>query len=283
MFTKRSTPWRCAASSTLWVPSTLVLKASSGDFSSMLTCLRAAAWKTTSGLWRANTASRRSASRMSASSMLSLPRSAVPPMVSSSACRADSSRSSITSSAGSAAAICRHSSEPMEPPAPVTSTVFPRRSSLMVLRSVSTGRRPRRSAGWISRRSVWWTPSIISFSGGTIFTGSSSSLATAVSVPMVSAEMWVVAMTRTSAPVRSRAGRSWSVVPATLTPAWRRWRLRRSSSRNPTGFQAEEGSRSIESASARPMSPAPTISAREGSASASRRTRRVRAASRRTR
>ena len=49
MFTKCCTPWRCAASRTLWLPRTLVLNASSGDFSSMLTCLSAAAWKTTSG------------------------------------------------------------------------------------------------------------------------------------------------------------------------------------------------------------------------------------------
>ena len=41
------------------------------------------------------------------------------------ACRADSSRSNMTSSAGLNLEIWRHSSDPMEPPAPVTSTRFP--------------------------------------------------------------------------------------------------------------------------------------------------------------
>ena len=38
------------------------------------------------------------------------------------ACTLDSSRSSMISSRGAKWVICRHSSEPIDPPAPVTST-----------------------------------------------------------------------------------------------------------------------------------------------------------------
>ena len=65
MLTRCSTPWRCAASSTLRVPSTLVFQPSSGNRSRSGRCLSAAAWNTISGRCCAKTASSASTSRMS--------------------------------------------------------------------------------------------------------------------------------------------------------------------------------------------------------------------------
>ena len=56
--------------------------------------------------------------------------------------------STAISSLGSSEAICRHSSLPIEPPAPVTSTAWPVASSWTAARSVTTSSRRRRS--WIS-------------------------------------------------------------------------------------------------------------------------------------
>ena len=50
-----------------------------------------------------------------------------------------------------ARATWRQSSEPIEPPAPVTSTVSPRRYSEIASKSTSTGSRPRMSSTWTGR------------------------------------------------------------------------------------------------------------------------------------
>ena len=64
--TKRSTPAPSAASTSVRVPTTLLVTASSGCSSISGTCLWAAAWKTIAGCSAAKIARSRSASRMSA-------------------------------------------------------------------------------------------------------------------------------------------------------------------------------------------------------------------------
>src|SRR5665647_2378020 len=70
-------------------------------------------------------------------------------------------------------AIWRHSSEPIDPPAPVTRTRRPAIWSAIAARSSDTGRRPRRSLRFRSRRSVVLTwPFMMSQSGGSTSTDS---------------------------------------------------------------------------------------------------------------
>ncbi len=123
--TKHSTPEASAASSTASVPHTLVLNPSTGWASSSGRCLSAAAWNTTSGRRSQNSCFTRSRSRMSSSTRSGESSSARPSIDSCTACSADSSRSSMISSAGPNRTIWRHSSEPIDPPAPVTTTRLP--------------------------------------------------------------------------------------------------------------------------------------------------------------
>ena len=64
--TKRSTPTYCAASTTRFVPSTLVATPSTGCASTKGSCLYAAAWNTTRGRYRLNSSIARGALRISA-------------------------------------------------------------------------------------------------------------------------------------------------------------------------------------------------------------------------
>jgi hypothetical protein len=66
----------------------------------------------------------------------------------------NSDTSTQTSRAAPKRAICRHSSEPIEPPAPVTSTVWPENSSARPATSSATGARPSRSSSSILRGPV---------------------------------------------------------------------------------------------------------------------------------
>ena len=84
-------------------------------------------------------------SLMSATTVCSDTSSPCPCSDSSSACSADSSRSSRISAAGPSRCRCRHSSEPMEPPAPVTRMRLPVKWLAMAARSVCSGPRPSRS------------------------------------------------------------------------------------------------------------------------------------------
>ena len=127
MFTKCSTPTSIAAFSTFSVPSTFVFHASEGYCSSIGRCFSAAAWNTTSGRRSRNTRSRSSRSRISASTASRVSSSPWPKIEICVECSPDSSRSSMNSSLGPNLWICRHSSEPIDPPAPVTSTRLPER------------------------------------------------------------------------------------------------------------------------------------------------------------
>ncbi len=120
MLMNRSTPTPRAACSTFSVPHTLLCSASPGLASTSGRCFSAAAWNTTSGFCSANTSCSRRWSRMSARTRSPESSRAWPSMLSWTACRALSSRSSMMSALGRKAWICRHSSEPIEPPAPVT-------------------------------------------------------------------------------------------------------------------------------------------------------------------
>ncbi len=82
---------------------------------------------------------------MSARIVSSESSSARPCSASWTACSADSSRSSMISSAGPNRSSCRHSSEPMDPPAPVTRMRLPAKCPATAATSVRTGRRPSRS------------------------------------------------------------------------------------------------------------------------------------------
>ncbi len=92
----------------------------------------------------------------------------------------DSPLSTRTSRVGPTRAIWRQSSEPIEPPAPVTRTTSPVRYSAIESMSTSTGSRPSRSSTSTGRicpvrlKSV----EIISTRPGRVFTGTPSALAT---------------------------------------------------------------------------------------------------------
>ena len=125
IFTKWETPLRSAARSTLRVPRTFVFQASTGYCCSNGACLRAAAWNTTSGRRSWKISWRAAPSRMLARTVSRPARSPRPVMEIWVCCSPVSSWSSMMSSAGENWTICRHSSEPMEPPAPVTRTRLP--------------------------------------------------------------------------------------------------------------------------------------------------------------
>ena len=146
MLTNDWTPYSAAASRTASVPRTLVLSASAGLRSSSGRCLSAAAWKTISGRNRSKTSATRRRSRMSASTVSSESSRARPSSDSWTACRADSSRSSMISWAGPSVCSWRQSSAPIDPPAPVTRTRLPA-DVLVHRRHVDAGRWPAEQVG----------------------------------------------------------------------------------------------------------------------------------------
>ena len=120
--TNRFAPNSTATSATVRVPSVLLRTASSGFVSIIATCLYAAAWKITAGRYVAKTWRILTPSLTSATT-------ATPPRKP----RSRASSRSISNSAGSEWSTstsrdgprresCRQSSEPIEPPAPVTIT-----------------------------------------------------------------------------------------------------------------------------------------------------------------
>ena len=119
----RSTWWRVARSASVAVASALLAIAWMGLISIIGTCLYAAAWKTISGRCAVNTCSIRSASRQSATTGVgACPRSRSSRSISK---RLFSAWSTMTRLLGPTAATCRQSSDPIDPPAPVTSTRRP--------------------------------------------------------------------------------------------------------------------------------------------------------------
>ena len=109
------------------VPTALLRTASIGFSSISGTCLYAAAWKTTLGRISMNSSRMRVASLQSASTAVAL----LKWRPSSSSRRISNSAFSLFSTMiswrGPTREICRQSSAPIEPPAPVTSTVSPAR------------------------------------------------------------------------------------------------------------------------------------------------------------
>ena len=154
IMTKAEAPAARVASATLRVPRRLVSIPSTGLSSTMGTCLSAAAWKTTSGPTSANSA------RMRLPWRTSTIRGRIgTPGNSSEICRVTDQRlnselSTRTRRRGAKRAIWRTSSEPIEPPAPVTMTsrsLISRSTSAM---SRSTSWRPRRSSSAIGSGSI---------------------------------------------------------------------------------------------------------------------------------
>ena len=126
MLTKVSTPTASAASSTLRVPSTLVLNASDGvplEHGEVLERGRVEDDLRAAALERGAAARRRRGCRRAAGRRCRA--AARPSMDSWVACRPLSSRSSMSRCDGPNLLIWRHSSDPIEPPAPVTSTRLP--------------------------------------------------------------------------------------------------------------------------------------------------------------
>jgi len=135
-------------------------------------------------------------------------------------------------------AIWRHSSEPMEPPAPVTITARPLIKLDTANSSSLTGSRPSTSSGWMSRtRSMRVPPSRSSSAEGTVTTGSpvaAASASTRLRCAWVAAGM---ARIRWETSARLARSVSRSSPPQTVTPAMRLPCLRGSSSSRPTTVQ----------------------------------------------
>ena len=159
--------------------------------------------------------------------------------------------------------IWRASSEPIEPPAPVTSTRRPAICSAIAEVSSTTGRRPSRSSTLTSRRSfaVGRLP-MISLSGGSVSTSSPASVASSVSSRIVPAAAWGRAMMRVSASAAAATAAMSLRLPRTRTPSTRSRALRGSSSSRATGWKVVTASRMRFRVSSRPASPAPKTIAR---------------------
>ena len=168
------------------VPTTLLRTDSSGCVSMSGTCLYAAAWKTTVGLYFSNTSrfiafrSRTSTSfgtagvkSRSSTSSRSMSNSAV------------SALSTRMSRVGPTRAIWRQSSDPIDPPAPVTSTVWPLRYEATLSKSTSTCSRPSTSSTCTGR--IWparsRSPEISSYRPGSVFTGTFPADAASTTLP----------------------------------------------------------------------------------------------------
>src|SRR3954468_17255886 len=155
--TNRATPASAATRAMSRVASALLRTASTGLSSISATCLYAAAWKTTVGRCCAKTSRIRSPSLQSARTAASTDGWTWRSPASSRWIRKrlSSAWSMSTSRRGATRAIWRHSSEPIDPPAPVTSTVSPLRYAPTRSSSMRTGSRPRTSSTCTSR--TWRT------------------------------------------------------------------------------------------------------------------------------
>ena len=157
-------------------------------------------------------------------------------------------------------AIWRQSSEPIEPPAPVTSTVSSTTYLATVSRSTSTCSRPSTSSTWTGRicpvRST--SPAISSCRPGSVFTGTPAARAASTTRWRVSPGADGIAIS-TSSGCCSRSIRHRSaVVPSTRTPWTRRPCFRGSSSTSPIGVVPAAGDFSISLTITWAASPAPT-------------------------
>ena len=232
------------------------------------TCLYAAAWKTTVGRCWANTSRIRSPSLQSARTAASTEGWTWRSSSSSRWMRKrfSSAWSIRISRRGATRAIWRQSSEPIEPPAPVTMTVSPLRYAPTRSSSIRTGSRPRTSSTCTSR--TWRTtvprPGLQQLEDRRQRADRDPAAAALAHDPRAQR-------------ARRRRDRDGQLVglglvedpPELLGPARARGRPRRgcprlsgSSSTKPTGSMSSCGLRSISRRTSRPPSPAPTISTR---------------------
>ena len=230
--TKRLAPNSTATSAIVRVPSVLLRTASIGFASIIATCLYAAAWKTTPGRYLAKTWRILTPSLTSATigTPARKPRSRASSRSTSNS--AGSEWSTSTSRAGPRRESWRQSSEPIEPPAPVTITTSAETYPAMLSRSTSTGSRPSTSSTCTGRSWVVSpeSPLTSSVRPGRVLTGRPAACAAPTILPRTSPEADGIAIS-TSSGRRSRitCGRS-AVVPTTRIPWRRRLRLRGSSS-----------------------------------------------------
>ena len=263
--TKRPTPSSPATCATTRVAIALLRTASTGLASISPTCLYAAAWNTTVGRCSEKTSRMRSSSLQSASTAESIDGDTWRSSSSSRWIekRLSSAWSSSTIRCGSTRAIWRHSSAPIEPPAPVTSTVSPARYAPTFSSSICTGSRPSTSSTRTSR--IWRAsaPRVCSSSNtvGSVRTGMPRARHSRTIRARVDPGAEGIAMITSSGSASSRMrGRSPSVLPRTRTPSIRRRRLLGSSSTKPTGVRPSPRLRTISRSTSRPPSPAPAIS-----------------------
>ena len=260
MSTKRFTPSRSQAEMTFCEPKTLVIAPSAGECSTMGTCLRAAAWKTTSGRARPMTASTASWERMSArTSSQSTSGLAVRSASSRSIDqRASSWLSTMVMSRGPTSRIWRTSSLPIDPPPPVTRTLAPLRYPATASVSISTGARRSRSST-LTFRMRWASESPPSSSRGwgTVRTCRPSSWPRSKARRMAGPEAVGMATRSCRAWVSRAAFGSTSSPPKTRLPISREPCFAGSSSMKPTTFRPASGSRAATLATVAPVSPAP--------------------------
>ncbi len=154
---------------------------------------------------------------------------------------------------------CRHSSDPIEPPAPVTKILSSWRYPAISARSTWTGFRPNRSS---IRTSLAWLKEISPLAKvkipGKIRTGNPVSCAwlTISLSRLFGAEGMATRISSTSYFRLTWA--NWSNLPATGTPCNRQDILRGSSSTTATGRWVAVCSRSISRITRAPVYPAPT-------------------------
>ena len=260
--TKACAPNSPASVATRRVARMLFLIASEGFDSIMGTCLCAAACTTTWGRYFAKMDRIRISSPQSATSastgVLRKLRSDRMRSCSMSN-RANSARSTRRMRAGRNRATCRASSEPIEPPAPVTMTVLPSRNSFTDSRSSTTGLRPSRSSTLTSRIRLTFTrPSSTSEMPGAMRTLTGTFWQSSISRRISARLICAIVMTTCSMPrARTICPRS-RVVPRTGSPCRTIPCLEASSSRKPWTSSSVSSRPSISRAAARPNSPAPT-------------------------
>ena len=229
---KRSTPTSPAAAATMRVATALLRTASTGFSSISGTCLYAAAWNTTDGECSSNTSRTRVASLQSASTADARAKCR---SSSSSRCTSNSEFSEFSTSTsrfGPTRAIWRHSSAPIEPPAPVTSTTRPLRYAPTRSISTRTGSRPSTSSTRTSRtwRMRFIPPDSSSNVVGSVRTGMARSRHAVTTFWRSTPGAEGIAMITSSGFTPSSTRGSSSVVPSTLCPAIRMPCLRGSSS-----------------------------------------------------
>ncbi len=174
---------------------------------------------------------------------------------------ANSARSTSSSVPTPKRAACRASSDPIDPPAPVTITVRPPKKSLTTWSSSSTWSRPSRSSISTSRSRLTSTsPARISYNPGMIWvlTGTCSQISTIRRSSV--REVLAMVITTWSMPCSATNRPISRVAPSTLTPWITVPSFCGSSSTKPTIFRFMAALAWISRAAITPACPAPTSS-----------------------